>query len=171
VYHLDLVRWLAGQDIDSVSAEIATIGPRESAEDSALVSVTFADGAMGQLFLSHTTSLPVGHHMQRVEVYGTTGSAWASPATQSPVMRVFVESAADPALLGMTDIRVPETDPWTRTIEHFVTCIRDGATPLTTFDDGRRAMQAVLASYRSAAEGRRVRLCEISSECAMPAAA
>jgi predicted dehydrogenase len=62
----------------------------------------------------------------------------------------------------MADIRVPEIDPWTRTIEHFVTCIREGTTPLTTFADGRRAMQAVLACYRSAAVGRRVRLSEVT---------
>jgi predicted dehydrogenase len=172
VHHLDLLRWLAGQDIASASAEIAAVGPHDSAEDNALVSVTFADGTMGQLFLSYTTLLPVGYHMQRVEVYGTTGSAWTSPAThQRATMRVFLESAADSALLGMTDIRVPEIDPWAKTIEHFVTCIRDGATPLTTFDDGRCAMQAVLASYQSAAEGRRVMLSEVSGECAMRAAA
>lgn len=110
--------------------------------------------------------------MQRVEVYGTTGSAWASPATVQPqVMRVFVESAAEPALLGMTDIRVPEVDPWARTIEHFVTCILEGTTPLTTFDDGRHALQAVLAGYRSAADGRRVKLSEIGRECAIAVAA
>jgi predicted dehydrogenase len=167
VHHLDLLRWLAGQDIESVSADVDRHGSRGAAENNALVSVTFADGSLGQLLLSYTTALPVGHHMQRVEVYGTTGSAWASPASQQPtLMRVFVESTANADPFGLTDIRVPEIDPWARAIEHFVTCIRQGATPLTTFADGRSAMQAVLASYRSAAIGRRVRLSELDASSA-----
>lgn len=169
VHHFDLLRWLSGQEIVSVSAEVATLGAEQETENNALVSLTFGDGAIAQLFLSFTTSLPTGFHVQRVEVYGATGSAWCAPATvERPPLRVFVEGSADDPLLGITEIRVPDADPWANTIEHFASCVLSESSPLTTFDDGRRALQVVLACYQSAAEGRRVHLSEVRSEHAEP---
>jgi len=55
---------------------------------------------------------------------------------------------------------VPESDAWANTIEHFAQCIQTRSQPLTTFDDGRRALQAVLACHQSSMEGRRVTLNE-----------
>ncbi len=165
VHHFDLLHWLSGQEVVSVSAEVATLGVEQETENNALVSLTFSDGAIAQLFLSFTTSLPTGFHVQRVEVYGTTGSAWCAPATvERPPLRVFVEGATDDPLLGITEIRVPDTDPWANTIEHFAMSILDQSRPLTTFDDGRRALQVVLACYQSAAEGRRIHLSEVASQ-------
>lgn len=165
VHHFDLLRWLSGQEVVSVSAEVATLGAEQESENNALVSLTFSDGAIAQLFLSFTTSLPTGFHVQRVEVYGATGSAWCAPATvERPPLRVFVEGAADDLLLGITEIRVPDADPWANTMEHFADCVLGQRTPLTTFDDGRRALEVVLACYRSAAEGRRVHLSGVASE-------
>lgn len=161
VHHFDLLRWLSSQEVVSVSAEVATLGVEQETENNALVSLTLSDGAIAQLFLSFTTSLPTGFHLQRVEVYGATGSAWCAPATvERPPLRVFIEGAADDPLLGITEIRVPDADPWANTIEHFAACLLHGRHPLTTFDDGRRALQIVLACYQSAAEGRRVHLSE-----------
>lgn len=159
VHHVDLLHWLSGQEVVSVSAEVATLGAKQETENNALVSLTFGDGAIAQLFLSFTTSLPAGFHIQRVEVYGATGSAWCAPATvERPPLRVFVEGPADDPLLGITEIRVPDADPWANTIEHFADSVLNQSTPLTTFDDGRRALEVVLACYEAAAEGRRVHL-------------
>ncbi len=169
VHHFDLLRWLSGQEVVSVSAEVATLGVEQETENNALVSLTFTDGAIAQLFLSFTTSMPTGFHVQRVEVYGATGSAWCAPATvERPPLRVFVEGAADDPLLGITEIRVPDADPWANTIEHFASCVLNQHPPLTTFDDGRRALQIVLACYQSAAEGRRIQLSEALREAEEP---
>jgi predicted dehydrogenase len=59
VHHFDLLRWLSGQEVVSVSAEVATLGVEQETENNAFVSLTFGDGAIAQLFLSFTTSLPV----------------------------------------------------------------------------------------------------------------
>lgn len=159
VHHFDLLRWLSGQEVVSASAEVATLGVEQETENNALVSLTLSDGAIAQLFLSFTTSLPVGFVVQRVEVYGATGSAWCAPATvERPPLRVFIEGAADDPLLGITEIRVPDADPWANTIEHFADCVLNQRSPLTTFDDGRRALEIVLACYEAAAVGRRVQL-------------
>lgn len=162
VHHFDLLRWLSGQDVQAVSCEVATISPDSGSENNALVSLTLTDGTVCQLFLSFTTALPVGYHMQKVEIYGTTGSAWCSPTTvERPALRVFREGSDTDPLLGITEIRVPEIDPWANTIEHFATCILNREQPLTTFQDGRKALQVVLAAYQSAAEGRRVQIEEV----------
>lgn len=169
VHHFDLLRWLSGQEIMSVSAEVATLGVEQETENNALVSLTFGDGAIAQLFLSFTTSMPVGFVIQRIEVYGATGSAWCAPATvERPPLRVFVEGSAQDPLLGITEIRIPDSDPWANTIDHFASCVLNRSLPLTTFDDGRRALQVVLACYQSAAKGQRVQLSEVDNERLQP---
>jgi UDP-N-acetylglucosamine 3-dehydrogenase len=161
VHHFDLLRWLSGQEIESVSAEVATIDAEQATDNNAFVSLRFADGTYAQLFLSFTTPVPPGYTMARVEVYGSSGSAWCGPSSaERPPLRIFREGAADDPTVGITEIRVPESDAWANTIEHFAQCIQTGSQPLTTLDDGRRALQAVLACYQSSREGRRVALNE-----------
>lgn len=159
VHHFDLLRWLSGQEVKSVTAEIATLGNHQETEDNALVSLTFTNGSIAQLFLSFTTPLPPGLTPQKVEVYGTRGSAWCSPSTiERPPLRVYVDDTSSTAVHGITEVRMPDADPWTNTIEHFAQSIMDQKEPLTTFEDGRKALEIVLACYRSASEGRRVEL-------------
>jgi predicted dehydrogenase len=52
----------------------------------------------------------------------------------------------------------PTENPVVRELRHFVECAEQNKTPLVDGREGRRAVELVLASYRSADEGGKVKL-------------
>lgn len=57
---------------------------------------------------------------------------------------------------GMNDYDASFVSQW----QHFIDCVRTGAGPECTLDDGRRALAVVLAAARSASLGRTVRIAD-----------
>jgi predicted dehydrogenase len=146
---IDYLRWLLGE-VTSVSAETACRSGLElEVEDTALVTLRFASGALGCVSLDYAER-PASHELH---VVGRNGSIrWSAADGTARLLEPdggTVRSCAPPAGFERNSMFLAE-------LTQFVGCVRDGGTPACTLDDGVRALELALAARRSAREGRRI---------------
>ena len=160
VHHFDVLRWIVGAEVVSVSAETASLGQGEKLEDNALVNLRFANGVLGHGYYSFTTIAPPGVTIERLEVYGSLGTVIAT--LQHParcVVQLCVENSPAPDFGGWTDLPVTEPVPaFALMLQNFADSIAAGSAPRTTGEDGYRSIEICQAAYQSAREGRRVEI-------------
>jgi UDP-N-acetyl-2-amino-2-deoxyglucuronate dehydrogenase len=162
IHIVDLVRWIGGP-VASVSGHIATLGHRMEAEDTATVSLRFTDGSLGTIVA--TTCAEPGM-AQELRVYGDRGHVRIvedAPAEWT----IDVEPPSSPvdAPGGFNGGLAPAT--WgTDAIGHIrqygdiVAAIRDRRLPAVTGEDGRNAVEIVVAAYEADRTGRAIPLRE-----------
>lgn len=137
---LDWVRWLAGE-AESLTATVAKRVWPVAVEDTALVQVQLACGAMASLELGF--SVGVAH--QALEIYGTRGAAWWRGG------RLVLETAA-----GAEERELPARNVYREELLDFSAALRAGRPAATTGLDGERNVAQLRAAYRAASEGCRV---------------
>ena len=157
-HHADLLPWVLGERVNRVSASILS---RQTSDDTASVSLTFANGVVGQCL--HTIS---GSEVDEIEVVGTRGRIVADringqihrfprsrPSERGDKLRAAAGQAkAAPARLRATV--APQAEPSHRmALSHFVNRVQDGAPPRVTLADGYNAAALVDAAEASAATG------------------
>jgi myo-inositol 2-dehydrogenase / D-chiro-inositol 1-dehydrogenase len=160
IHDFDMARYLAGSDIEEVTAFGAVLVDPAIGEagdvDTALVALRFANGAIGAIDNSRRA---VYGYDQRVEVFGSKGSAVASNNTPTNTVLTDVEGTHGDKPLYFFLERYAAA--YAAELRAFCDCVRDGGEPPVTGADGRAALVAGLAAKRSLAEGRPVRLAEI----------
>jgi len=141
VHSVDLFRYLVGDPV-GVHAFTSTcaseLGPALEVEDTGVVILKTADGALGVIEASWRT--PPGEWT--LSVHGTGGTATLDYATLT--LRVGREG------VEWTDVLVEPGDRFEREIAQFIACWRDGGTPRATVEDGVAATRILDAAYRSA---------------------
>jgi len=169
-HYIDLMRFVTGDEVTSVMAEVATrSGEDIDVEDIAVVSVQFRSGAVGSLHGGYVLALSGGGFYNRagndtyVGVNGQAGRLYWSP-TATP-LSLHVESAR-PAwrsapMWDLTLPSLPESAAYGGTSgEHFVRdFIRATRGESRVAASGRDALQVariVSAAYESSRTGRRV---------------
>jgi predicted dehydrogenase len=146
VHSVDLFRFLVG-DPTWVSAAVADIAGTYDVEDSGILLLGTANGAIGTLEASWSTP----YSANVLEVYGTDGAAVVDYNTGET--RIFGKGDN-----GWQVVTWDGPDRFEREIEAFVTAVRD-KTPLpVTGEDGLAASRILDAAYRSAHEGTRIAL-------------
>jgi len=165
IHAIDLLQWFMG-DVDTVTALTGTlIHERIEVEDTAVAALRFKNGALG--VIEGTTSAYPGF-LKRVEVSGADGTAVVEEADitkwefrdERPGDAAITErmascdsgggGAADPAAISFV--------PHMKQFEDFMESLAEGRPPLVDGAEGRKALEIILAIYRSNAEGRAVRL-------------
>jgi predicted dehydrogenase len=165
IHSVDLLIWLMGP-VAEVSAYTATLAhERIEVEDVAVAALRFANGALG--VIEATTAAYPGS-LKRIEIHGSAGSAvleeeniktWQfSKMTNRD--RALLErmadrtrtggGAADPAAIGHHG--------HARQFRDFAEAIRKGRAPSIDGAEGRKAVEVILAVYKSARTGRAVKL-------------
>jgi predicted dehydrogenase len=166
---IEFFRWFLGRDgakatITGITARMGTFvhGDRTRADDEALLIVDFEGGAIG---LAEESWTKPGGMDDRAEVFGSGGQGYAD-LLHGNAIRAYSRSG-----YGYAVEKSGGTAGWTypmfeeiwnygfpQEMQHFVDCVRSGATPMEDGRDGRAVVEAVHAAYLSAAEGRRVAL-------------
>jgi predicted dehydrogenase len=149
----DLARYLAG-DVAEVFARTATLKFEVAVEDTAQVSLRFANGALGQVETSWTTT----GWDQSFQVDGTAGTLEYTERHGGPRLR-HVRRSGGPTTWDGTTSTTWETPPGTdhaRAVAAFVGAIRGERPVSCRGEDGREAVRLALASYESASTGRPV---------------
>lgn len=159
IHDIDCLRALCGE-IDTVMALTSSQTRGFAVEDTAAVTLAFANGALGNLTLSDAVQAPWAWEIasgeepeyphQREDAYlicGTEGSL-AVP-TLSHWRNEFGGGRADPFIRRQL-FYVP-ADPWLEELRHFAEVIRGRAQPMVTTEDGTRTLATTLAIARSAA--------------------
>ncbi len=165
IHTLDLMRWVGGPAV-SVAGQVATLGHTMEAEDTAVVSIRFASGALGSL--SATTCTDTEQPVE-LRVYGQRGHArltgatvaeWDVPGVEPPV---DTDDAADDPRAEDADRAVTRTwgtsaAGYLRQYTDFADAVRTGRPPGVTAQDGRDAVELIAAAYESSRTGRVITL-------------
>jgi predicted dehydrogenase len=164
IHSVDLLAWLAG-DVAEVRALTGCLAhARIAVEDTAVAALRFKNGALGTI--EATTAAWPGY-LKRVELHGDSGSAaleeesivrwdFARPKRGDDQIRTRLAStktgggASDPAAIGHA--------AHARQFQDFVVAIHKDRAPAIDGREGRRAVEIILAIYKSAETGRAVKL-------------
>lgn len=164
IHDIDCLRWLCG-DIESVIALESNRTRGFAVEDTAAVTLRFANGALGNLTISDAVQGPWAWEIasgeepdyphQREDTYfvcGTTG-ALAIP-TLTHWRNEHGGGRGDPFIRER--LEYAPADPWLEELRHFARVIRGAAAPVTTVEDAMRTLATTLAVAHSAATGKAV---------------
>jgi predicted dehydrogenase len=148
-----VLRWVLGDD-----AEVACFTSEQkvvemTAEDTAVVMLRFRCGAIGEM--TGTFGLSAGPYAHGVTFYGPQGYVEIGPRQEV--------AAISPARFGDREVhRLAENrgtgHAFQRMWEDYARGLATGAATRVTAEDGKRAVEVILAAYRSAAERRPISL-------------
>ena len=153
VHVADLLRWYLGSEVVEVYAEMNRVFYRSEVSDvetGGLVMLTFANGTFATIDFSWSkpANYPTWGGLT-MELVGENGLVTLDPFRQ--VVSVYdQEKSPRWAYWG--------SDANQAMIAEFVAAIREGRAPAITGEDGYRAVEIVLAAYRSAEQGQPVHL-------------
>jgi myo-inositol 2-dehydrogenase/D-chiro-inositol 1-dehydrogenase/scyllo-inositol 2-dehydrogenase (NAD+) len=160
----DTVRWLMGENIQRVYAEVANFkGEARGVDtphfyDNAIVNIRFESGGLGSI--SGICPCDYGYDA-RVEIVGENG---VMQIGELKGQAVVVCTNRDVGLITPIYRTWPERFAWgyIREMEHFIDSILSGRQPKVSGEDGRWAVAAVLAATKSLLDERPVYLSEIT---------
>ena len=160
IHNFDMARFLAGSDVTEVNAIGSVLvdpGIGETGDvDTALVSLKFANGAIGVIDNSRKA---VYGYDQRVEVFGSEGCA----QNENDIPNTAVLSTAEGTTYG-TAYKVMwdrYTGAFVAEMQAFANAITNNEEPPVTGEDGLYPVLMAAAATKSLKEGRPVKISEI----------
>lgn len=160
IHDFDMARFLVGSEVEEVYTRAAVrIDPRigEAGDvDTALVMLTFANGAIGVIDNSRQA---VYGYDQRVEVLGSKGAA--SSGNVYPNQVTFSTATSICRDLPLNFFMERYTESYEREMHAFVRCIAENTPIPVGPSDGRIPVVMALAAKKSLVENRPVKLSEI----------
>jgi predicted dehydrogenase len=163
IYWLDCMRWLAGSEVSEVYAQTANLVHTGLAvEDWGQAWLTFANGVRATLEASWTIASPRAtgpspkqNSVIRLEIVGTEGELM-DQWFRAPGRAVLASGAADWVYERQSEEMLAPPVP--QPLDHLIDCLEHGRAPIATIHDARASLLVALAAYRSAREGRAVKL-------------
>ena len=131
--------YLAGAPVEAVRASFSRFNCRIDGEDTASVSVRFANGAIGEILTSWAFSLPYGS--AQIHVMGDQGEAWGSGGE----LFFRPEGYSTPARRQLSG-----GDTFGDQLSHFADCLREGQRPLHGPEEGKAVLELILRAAESA---------------------
>jgi myo-inositol 2-dehydrogenase / D-chiro-inositol 1-dehydrogenase len=164
IHDFDLARFMLGEEPTEVFALAnALIDPTLGAElnevDSAMFVLRTASGK--QCHINNSRTAVYGYD-QRVELMGSSGMIISDNRKPHEVRR-FTSKTTESSEPYQFFFLERYLEAFMAEIDGFVDCVEQGATPLASFEDGRRALVLAEAAYLSMREGRLVKVSEISA--------
>lgn len=161
IHNIDLLRWMMGEGIEEVFAYTARLRHDYiEAEDLGLALIRFSNGAYG--LIEGTTNVYPQNLEETLYIFGDRGTVKVGGKSVNTIEEwSFSDQKDDPAKVKA---KYHEDPPnvygfgHTPLYEDVVSAIREGRQPLVDGVAGKRAVELVLAIYKSALEGRPVRL-------------
>ncbi|MBR3953906.1 MAG: Gfo/Idh/MocA family oxidoreductase [Clostridia bacterium] len=157
IHGIDLLRWMLGGELVEVFGFTERRQhPYIEAEDVGVAVLKFANGAVATLEGTvNCTDIDLEEHLS---VFGETGMIKLG-GTSANTVEVWQMPHAESDLSGL----IEKTDNvygngHTSLFKDFAAAVREGREPYVTAKAGRDALETVLAVYKSAAEGKPVRL-------------
>lgn len=157
IHKVDLVRWLLGEEVVSVRALTSRFEKAGTVEDNAMALLEFASGTFGVMTASWTYR--PGEDNSTI-FYGERGMLKIATDTKRPLILALDEPAR-----GEMDVSVPPLQTNERggqfnsgVIDTFIDALVNEKTPPIPGEEGRKALEIVLAALKSAETGETVRL-------------
>ena len=161
IHNIDLLRWMMGDDIEEVMAYTDQIEhPYLEAEDLGMALVKFKNGSYG--LIEGTTNVYPKNLEETLYIFGEKGTVKAGGTSDNIIEEWrFADELDDPEDVKK---RFSENPPNIYGFGHtplyadVIEAIKNGRPPLVDAEAGKRALELVLAIYKSAAEHRPVKL-------------
>lgn len=161
IHNIDLLRWMMGDDVDEVMAYTDQLNHEYlEAEDLGLALVKFKNGSYG--VIEGTTNVYPKNLEETLYIFGENGIAKAAGTSDNVIEEwQFKDNLDDPETVKKT---YGENPPnvygfgHTPLYKDVIEAINTGRKPYVDGEAGKRALELVLAIYKSAAEHRPVKL-------------
>ncbi|HWQ62400.1 MAG TPA: Gfo/Idh/MocA family oxidoreductase [Negativicutes bacterium] len=148
IHNIDLLQWLMGP-VESVFAYTATNARAIEGEDAAVAVLKFANGAFATIEAS-TTIYPRNLE-ETLHIFGTTGTAGIGGIAVNKIEDWRFAGQDEAAVLADQDKEPPNVYGFGHSgiIKDFVDAVNDGRPPAVTGEEGRKALEIILAIYHS----------------------
>lgn len=153
VHMVDIVRWLTGQEIVSVDAEIDRFFKDTAVEDAGILNLTLTNGVImnHDCSWSRCDNFPTWGDI-KLELFGTKGNLRVDVTNNMVACYQDEGKPAEQLFLGNNmDLGL---------MQNFVDILRGEKQPFITGEDGLRALEVGLAAYAANARHQTVRLNE-----------
>lgn len=158
-HHVDLLEWMFG-DVESVQAMSSTALANIEAEDTAVATLKFTNGALG--VIEATTATRPTDLEGSLSILGDQGTVVIGgfAVNQMQTWQFETPVADDADVLERYSVNPPTVYGFGHHAyyEHVVECINTGARALVDGLEGRRSLELINAIYESIETGRRVTL-------------
>lgn len=158
-HHVDLLEWMMGDPI-SVFAKASTALVDIEAEDTAVVVLRFASGALG--VIEATTATRPTDLEGSLSLLGENGTAVVGgfAVNELTTWRFDDEGEADEEIRKKSSVNPPNVYGFGHQayLEHVVECLASGGPALVDGLEGRRSLELITAIYESIETGREVPL-------------
>jgi predicted dehydrogenase len=157
IHSIDMLAWLFGEP-ESVIADAATVKLDIAVEDTALGSVRFRSGAIGQIIVTVNAQ----DNRSRLEIFGEDLQAVSTESPYDPTSAPFRLASTDAARAARASDEAMELIPdptkhlHVPLVHDFLRAISDHRAPLVSVDECRRSMELITGMYKSAMTGERV---------------
>ncbi|MFZ7091357.1 inositol 2-dehydrogenase [Primorskyibacter sp. 2E233] len=161
IHDFDMARWLLGEEVETVQASASVLTDPKIGElsDFDSVNVILRTASGKQCVITNSRRATYGYD-QRIEVLGSKGMVSARNMSEANIELAGTGGFTSPPLLNFFMTRY--TAAYANEIAAFVAAVAEGAQTPTTGQDGLMALVLAEAALKSVAEGRVVKLSEIS---------
>ena len=161
IHNIDLLRWMMGNEIDTVMGMTDKLNHEYiEAEDLGIALIKFKNGSYG--ILEGTTDIYPKNLEETLYLFGEKGTIKAGGTSVNRIEEWrFSDKLDDPdEVMAQFHEDPPNVYGFGHMplYEDVIDAIKNGRDPYVTAEDGRRALELVLAIYKSAAEGQPVKL-------------
>ncbi len=148
IHNIDLLQWMMGP-VESVFAYTATNAREIEGEDAAVAVLKFRNGAFATIEAS-TTIYPRNLE-ETLHIFGTTGTAGIGGVAVNKIESWRFECVDEAAVLADQDKEPPNVYGFGHydIIKDFVAALEDGRRPAVPGEEGRKALEIILAIYHS----------------------
>jgi len=161
IHNIDLLRWMLGDEIIEVFAYTDRLNhPYIEAEDLGIALIRFTNGSYG--VIEGTTDIYPNNLEETLYLFGEKGTVKAGGQSVNIIEEWrFADTIDDADEIKATYNENPPNIygfGHTPLFADVIDAIREDRQPKVTAEDGKRALELVLAIYKSATEGRPVKL-------------
>lgn len=161
IHNIDLLRWMMGNEASEVFAYTDKLNhPYIEAEDLGIALIRFANGSYG--IIEGTTDIYPKNLEETLYLFGEKGTVKAGGQSVNIIEEWRFADMLDDAEEVKTTYHENPPNVYgfghTPLFADVIDAIKTDRKPKVTAEDGKRALELVLAIYKSAAEGRPVKL-------------
>lgn len=161
IHNIDLLRWMMGDGVDEVMAYTDRLThPYIEAEDLGIAVVRFSNGSYG--IIEGTTNIYPRNLEETLYLFGERGTVKAGGKSVNLIEEWLFEDAKDDPKAVMAEFAENPANVYgfghTPLYANVASAMLEGRQPYVDGEAGRRALELVLAIYKSAKEGRPVKL-------------
>jgi len=152
IHICDIILWLVDKKVVEVTGFVGTLEKDIEVDDNVMTLMRFEDGTFA-FFQASWSVKPMGD--SSLTIHGEKGVLRLRRDPQHPIVLELQTEE------GFPDLQYPEVGspgPWGTACGHFVECLAQGKKPMVSGEDGKRALEVILATFKSSETGQSIRL-------------